>query len=145
MITKFEVDTENFEVYFDNDKKIHVCKDKMTGEETSLKSIGILMQMGVLKPLNEKTPSDLNKKLVGLSGRLDSLEGKISDVLGNLGASSKPIKSEKPKTKAKKEEKEEKSNNRRNIVEKILQQTIEEADSDVVEENEEEKDVWSEI
>jgi len=144
MITKFEVDTENFEVYFDNDKKIHVCKDKMTGEETSLKSIGILMQMGVLKPLNEKTPSDLNKKLVGLSGRLDSLEGKITDALKNLGASSKPIKVEKTKIKVKKEKKE-KSNNRRNIVEKILQQTIEDADSDVVVDDKEEKDVWSEI
>lgn len=126
IVKKFEINTDDFKVYFDNTKKAHICENVETGEKTNLRCVGILMQMGVLKPL------EFSKETVDISPlieRIDKLEEKINKLLGK-----KPIK-EKPKEK--KEEQE--------IKKYIMDNVLEKVDEEISTESDEEIDNWEEI
>jgi hypothetical protein len=68
--TKFEVNTEDFKITFDNKNKTHVCESLDTGEKTNIGVLGILMQMGIIKPVE----GDVEQKIKTLSERLNELE-----------------------------------------------------------------------
>lgn len=71
----YEIDEETFKVEFDNSKKVHVAVNKKTGEKTNISVLGVLMQMGILKPGND---SDITSvKLDSISKRLENIESKV--------------------------------------------------------------------
>jgi len=155
---KFKVNTKEFKIYFDNDKKTHVCENLNTGERTNIGVLGILMQMGILKPTEDKATEE---KITSLSEKINNLELKIDDLIKNIGSVSKPVVEETPKEEeleeAKPEEiveepEEEKPTSEMNerIMKKVLEQSKEEPEeateeSDVVAESDEEVDNWMNI
>ena len=80
--TKFEVNTEDFKVIFDNEKKTHVCESLDTGEKTNIGVLGILMQMGIIKPVD----GVVEEKIKTLSERLNDLETKINDIINKINS-----------------------------------------------------------
>jgi len=154
--TKFKVNTEDFKIYFDNNKKTHVCENVETGEKTNVGVLGILMQMGILKPIEENRGTDDRIKF--LSEKIESLENKINEVMKGMDII--PIKErgkeieedlEKPE---KEVEEKPKSEIKKRIMKKVLEQTEEkeepeeketEEESDAVVESDEEIDNWMKI
>jgi hypothetical protein len=88
----YEIDTENFEITFDNTKKVHVAKNRKTGEETNINVLGILMQMGILKPGSEKDSTRV--KVDQVLKRLESIESRVGIAPQKIQA--KPEVKEKP-------------------------------------------------
>lgn len=135
--TKFRINTEEFKVYFDNNKKTHVCENVETGEKTNIGVLGIFMQMGILKPMEQEKTSE--EKITFLSDRISQLEEKIDDLMKNLDTivrKSEIKKIEEVETKAEEElEPEEtkievgekpKSEIKKRIMKKVLEQAEEE-------------------
>ena len=163
--TKFKVNTEDFKIYFDNNKKTHVCENVQTGEKTNIGFIGILMQMGILKSIEENRGMDDRIKF--LSEKIESLENKINEVMKSID--SIPIKErreeveehlEEPEEEAEEEpekvEEKPKSEIKKRIMKKVLEQTEKkeepekteeepEEESDAVVESDEEIDNWMRI
>ena len=155
--TKFYLNTENFKIYFDNEKKTHVCEDLETGEKTNIGVLGTFLQMGILKT-SDDNPNNPDDRLSYLMDKVVSLEKKLTE----LSTETKPKKvdiqeiqqgSEQPKRepvlkKHPKSDEEEPTINQR-IMEKILEKTIEEENKeppkDVNVESNEEIDNWMEI
>jgi hypothetical protein len=156
---KFEVNTDDFKIYFDNDKKTYVCENLETGEKTNIGVIGIFLQMGIIKPVEEKT----DDKIKIITEKLSSLEMKLDQMTKNVNnASVKPEKEETEESEETIEEEEKvqekpKSEIRDRIMKKVLKQAEEETeepeeavegepeDSDVVSESDEEIENWNEI
>lgn len=148
MPTKFELNTENYKIYFNNEKKTHVCKSIETGEETNIGVLGILMQMGILKPVEDE---DKNiQKLMVLSRRVDELENKLNNMYKASESAAEQIASgdvsrfEEQLEELKKPRKS-RSEIKKRIMEKVLESTEEEKASDVSEESREELENWMEI
>jgi hypothetical protein len=165
--TKFRINTDDFKIYFDNSKKTHVCENVETGEKTNIGVLGILMQMGILKPIEENRGMDDRIKF--LSEKIESLENKINEVMKSID--SVPIKERQKEIEQKTEEPEEeieeeseeveekpKSEIKKRIMKKVLEQTeekeepeekvneeVEEEESDAVVESDEEIDNWMKI
>jgi hypothetical protein len=142
---KFKINTEDFKIYFDNTKKTHVAENIETGEKTNIGVLGILMQMGIVQPLEDKSVDKVSE-------RLDNIERKIDDLTGNIGS----IKTGEEKEPSAEVTKKPKSEINERIMKKVLEQseetegveeetTEEEPESDVVEESDEEVDNWNEI
>ena len=167
--TKFSLNTDNFKVYFDNEKKTHVCEDLETGEKTNIGVLGTFLQMGILKTIDDNTsnPDDrlsyLMDKVVSLEKKLDKLsiepilkKPKISGEVNLKKAEIHEIQEEGldlPKRepilkKYSKSDEEEPTINQR-IIKKILEKTTEEENKeppkDVNVESTEEIDNWMEI
>ena len=133
---KFKVNTKDFKIYFDNDKKTHVCENLNTGEKTNIGVLGILMQMGILKPIEDKTTEE---KLLLLSEGISNLEAKIDNLIKNVdGLASKPAVKETPKEEEVREEKPKSEMNER-IMKKVLEQTKEEKEEPVEKDEAEEE------
>lgn len=139
---KFKINTKDFKIYFDNNKKTHVCENLTTGEKTNIGVLGILMQMGILKSIEDKATEE---KIVSLSEKISNLEAKINDVLKNVGSVSEPEVEETPKEEEVEEErpeeiveepKEEKPKSEMN--ERIMKKVLEQSKEEPVEETEEE-------
>ena len=141
--TKFKVNTDDFKVYFDNKKKTHICENVETGEKTNIGVLVILMQMGILKPIEENR--GMEERIKFLSEKIDSLENKIDEVMrktdnitiidrkrGVKEEFEEPVEEEEPKSEIKKR-----------IMKKVLEQTEEpskEEEEEPDEENEEEQE-----
>jgi uncharacterized phage infection (PIP) family protein YhgE len=154
---KFEVNNEDFKIYFDNDKKTHVCENLETGEKTNIGVLGIFLQMGIIKPMEEKT----DDKIKIITEKLSSLEMKLDQMTKNVN--NVPFKpeeeavQEEPFIEEKEVQEKPKSEIRDRIMKKVLKQAEEEAeepeeavqeepeDSDVVSESDEEIENWNEI
>ncbi|MCD6226714.1 MAG: hypothetical protein J7J93_02890 [Candidatus Aenigmarchaeota archaeon] len=132
---KFELNTKDFKIYFDNVKKTHICENLETGEKTNLGCLGILMQMGILRPINNSYNN--NQNLTSLVKRLDDLEEKVNNIIQKL-QQEKEGKTIKIKKKSDDELKE-------HIMEKVLEKTREPEDENINQESEEEIDNWMEI
>jgi hypothetical protein len=146
--TKFKVNTEDFKIYFDNNKKTHVCENVQTGEKTNIGVLGILMQMGILKPIEENR--GIEERIKFLSEKIDSLENKINEVMKSIG--NIPIKErgkgieedleepedveEEPK---KEVEEKPKSEIKKRIMKKVLEQTEKKEEPEKTEEEPEEE------
>ena len=149
---KFKINTKDFKIYFDNNKKTHVSENLNTGEKTNIGVLGILMQMGILKPIEDKTTEE---KLLSLSEGISNLEAKIDNLIKNVdGLVSKPEVKKTPKEEEVREEKPKSEMNER-IMKKVLEQTKEEpvekdeteeeSPEDVEIESDEEIDNWMKI
>jgi chromosome segregation ATPase len=146
--TKFRINTEDFKIYFDNKKKTHVCENVETGEKTNIGVLGILMQMGILKPVEERTEESIKS----LSERLNELEAKVNDIMKNIDGivvkkeevEERVEKIEEEKTEEKVEEKP-KSEIKERIMKKVLEKAEEEKPEEVIVEDEEELKTWMEI
>lgn len=169
--TKFELNMDDFKVYFDNNRKTHVCKSISTGEETNVGVLGVLMQMGIIKPIEESI--EVDKKLSTLLVRVEGLESKLNDLHKKIETLEKgPVEKEeevvieekKPQEEELKEEmveeplikevepmvEEKKEGLKTDIKEHIMEKAIEEAKKeepaeDVNVESKEEIDNWMEI
>ncbi len=158
--TKFEVNTEDFKITFDNKKKTHVCESLDTGEKTNIGVLGILMQMGILKPVEE----GMEEKIKTLSERLNELEAKINDIIKKVNSVSTEVEEAPEAAEIVEEEAKPESGIKERIMKKVLRATekptsepedefdedevdIEEieAKSDVAEESEEEIKNWMDI
>jgi hypothetical protein len=162
---KFKINTDDFKIFFDNNKKTHVCENVQTGEKTNIGVLGILMQMGILKPIEENR--GIEERIKFLSEKIDSLENKINEVMKSIG--NIPVKERKKEVDEDLEEPEEENNEEPDIVEekpkseikkrimkKVLEQTEEkeepekteeepEEESDAVVESDEEIENWMKI
>lgn len=148
---KFEVNTDDFKIYFDNTRKTHVCENIETGEKTNIGVLGIFLQMGIIKPIEEKT--DDRMKII--SEKLSNLEVKLDEITKNInGIVVKPEEESYVKDEGVQEK--PKSEIRERIMKKVLKQAEEETEeepveeeepeeSDVVKESEEEIENWNEI
>ena len=136
---KFKVNTKDFKIYFDNDKKTYVCESLDTGEKTNIGVLGILMQMGILKPIEDKATEE---KILSLMERISNLESKIDDLIKNVGSENKSEVKETPKEEVK-EKPKSKINER--IMKKVLEQSEEETDEESSDEEIEEEPADVEI
>ena len=148
---KFEVNTDDFKIYFDNTRKTHVCENIETGEKTNIGVLGIFLQMGIIKPIEEKT--DDRMKII--SEKLSNLEVKLDEITKNInGIVVKPEEESYVKDEGVQEK--PKSEIRERIMKKVLKRAEEETEeepveeeepeeSDVVKESEEEIENWNEI
>jgi len=132
---KFKINTKDFKIFFDNNKKTYVCENLDTGEKTNIGVLGILMQMGILKPIEDKATEE---KLLSLSERISILESKIDDLIKNIGSVGKSEVEEIPKEEVKEDPKSE-MNER--IMKKVLEQSKEEPVEETETEEEPEEDV----
>jgi hypothetical protein len=82
----YELDTENFDLIFDNKKKIHIAVNKKTGEETNISVLGILLQMGVLKSAKESEIAKIDKILE----KLKSIQARVGIKVDNFTVQEKP-------------------------------------------------------
>ncbi len=155
--TKFEVNTEDFKISFDNKKKTHICESLDTGERTNIGVLGILMQMGILKPVED----GVEEKIKTLSERLNELEIKINDIIKKVNnVSTEMEEAEETPEEAIVEEFEPKSEINERIMKNVLENNepktesepeeeveIEdiEAKSDVRLESQEEIDNWMDV
>ncbi len=134
LANKFELNTKDFKIYFDNMKKTHICENLDTGEKTNLGCLGILMQMGILTPTNNnQNPQDISS----LIKRIDELEEKIDNIVQG------PYKEKKPKQE--KPEKQPEEDIKEHIMETVLEKAEETEDSDVNQETNEEVDNWMNV
>lgn len=159
--TKFEVNTEDFRISFDNKKKTHVCENLDTGEKTNIGVLGILMQMGILKPVED----GVVEKIKTLSERLNDLETKINNIIKKVNSVSTEIE-EREEAPEEVEVVEEEVKPKSEINERIMKNVLEtsepktesepaedeemeiediEAKSDVAAESEEEIKNWMDI
>ena len=158
--TKFCLNTNDYKIYFDNEKKTYVCEDLETGEKTNIGVLGTFLQMGILKTI-EDNPTNPDERVAYLMDKVVSLEQKLGTTLQSItvekprvkgpeipeeGSKRQPILKKQPKT-----EEEEPSINQR-VMEKILEKTIEEENEEkppkeknVNVESNEEIDNWMDI
>ena len=78
--TKFRLDLENYRIYFDNEKKTHVCEDIETGEKTNIGVIGTFLQMGILKAIEDSPDGSNNPddRIAYLMDKVMSLEQRLN-------------------------------------------------------------------
>jgi len=131
--TKFKINTEDFKIYFDNKEKTHICESNETGEKTNIGVLGIFLQMGILKILDDKPQVRIDI----LTKRLDEIEKQLENPLTNV----KPLeKKEELKEKLEKEplikearkieeepilkKEPKKSEIKERIMEKVLEKTV---------------------
>jgi len=159
---KFELNTEDFKINFDNNKKTHICESLDTGEKTNIGVLGILMQMGIIKSVEE----GVDEKIKTLSERLNELETKINEIIKRIDSSSrtegKVVEKVESKEIETEEEVEPKSEINKRIMKNVLETTekpeteeepaeeievvdLEAKNSNVRAESQEEIDNWLEI
>lgn len=119
ILTKFKINTEDFKIYFDNKKKTHVCENIETGEKTNIGCLGILMQMGILKSIDE----DRSEELSLLSQRLEELGSKVESLSEKVG-----VPKEKKEEMTKKIPAEEKPKSE--IKERVMKAAMEKVEKD---------------
>lgn len=153
---KFEINTEDFKIYFDNNKKTHVCENLGTGEKTNIGFFGILLQMGIIRAIDERT----DNLMKDISAKLESLESKIENLTRRIDEISvEPGRSQEPENIQEEVEETPKSDIKERIMKNVLDQsevpTEEEAieektpeetpKSDVLAESKEEIENWEDI
>ncbi len=147
IVEKYKLNTDDFKVYFDNNKKTHVAENKETGEKTNIGVLGIFLEMGILKPLNEEDKLvELNKRINDLEKKIDMLTDKIENIQMNQafskssfeGKSGENIEDEKT------DDEKPKFDIREKIIEKSIKK-IRKYDEDVIKDTEDQEEVWEEI
>ncbi|MBU5688046.1 MAG: hypothetical protein KQA31_01400, partial [Candidatus Aenigmarchaeota archaeon] len=78
IVEKYKLNTEDFKIYFDNTKKTHVAENIETGEKTNIGVLGIFLEMGILRPLDEQD------KLVEIKQKISELEKKIEVLIDKV-------------------------------------------------------------
>jgi len=143
IVQKYKLNTEDFKIYFDNSKKTHVAENIETGEKTNIGVLGILLEMGILRPLDEEDKLvELKQKIAELEKKIDSLIDKVETLQMNQAYTHGKVEEEE-------EEKiEEEEKPKFDIREKIIEKSIKKMrkyDEDVIKDTEEQEEVWEEI
>jgi hypothetical protein len=148
LVKKFVLNTGDFQIYFDNDKKTYVALNMETGEKTNVGVLGTFLQMGILKPLEEIEKKDvILQKLHELEEEINKLREAV-DNLNHVDVKKEP---EKPvETSEELQVKEEVTNEepKSEIVEQIMEKTLEKLSKEreeSQEETDEELKNWLEI
>lgn len=152
IVTKYRLNTDDFKIYFDNSKKTHIAENMETGEKTNIGVLGIFLEMGILKPLNEESRLEkLESTVKNLTSEIQNLSSKIETLQFNVASSVKDEKQEdynEVEEEVEQEHVEEEKKQRFDIREKIMEKSIKKMrkyDEDVIKDNEEQEDVWEEI
>ncbi|MBU5689601.1 MAG: hypothetical protein QXM68_01255 [Candidatus Aenigmatarchaeota archaeon] len=152
IVTKYKLNTDDFKVYFDNNKKTHIAENIETGEKTNIGVLGIFLEMGILKPLNEESRLEkLETAVKNLSEQIQSLSSKIETLQFNLASSVKHDEEEEEEEQIEEEPEVEEETEKKpkfDIKEKIIEKSIKKMtkyDQDVIKDSDEEEDVWEEI
>ena len=135
--TKFELNTEDFKINFDNQKKTHVCESLDTGEKTNIGVLGILMQMGIIKPVEK----GIDEKIKTLSERLNELETKINEIIKKVDSTSKTERSVEETETKEIEEQEEEIKPKSEIKKRIMKKVMETAEEPEIEEEPDEDEI----
>ena len=145
IVTKFRLNTDDFKVFFDNEKKTHVAENLETGEKTNIGVLGIFLQMGILQPEEEAEKYSLVQRLGFLEDTVNSLAKEINQLR------LEPTKQMKEDEEVK-EESEEKSIKKKklkfDVKEKIMERALEgmnDKENNVEEESEHEIENWGDI
>ncbi len=145
IVTKFRLNTDDFKVFFDNEKKTHVAENLETGEKTNIGVLGIFLQMGILQPEEEAEKYSLVQRLGFLEDTVNSLAKEINQIR------LEPVKQPK-EDEGVKEESEEKSIKKKklkfDVKEKIMERALEgmnDKENNIKEESEQEIENWGDI
>jgi len=154
IVEKYKLNTEDFKIYFDNNKKTHVAENMETGEKTNIGVLGIFLEMGILRPLDEQEKlTEIKQKMVEIEKKIDSLMDKIETIqINQVQTNFKEQKEEEISEEQVEEEdiekEEEKEKPKFDIREKIIEKSIKKMrkyDEDVIKDTEDQEDVWEEI
>ena len=130
---KFKLNTEDFKVYFDNNKKTYVAENIETGEKTNIGVLGVLMQMGILKAIDEKE----EKRIESILERLRKLEEKVD----GMTKEKEPTETKEEQKEVKEEtEEEKKSEIKERIIDNVLKQAEKESEEEKSKEKKEENE-----
>jgi peptidoglycan hydrolase CwlO-like protein len=142
IVQKYKLNTEDFKIYFDNSKKTHVAENIETGEKTNIGVLGILLEMGILRPLDEEDKLvELKQKIAELEKKIDSLIDKVETLQMNQAYTHGKVEGEEEKIE---EEEKPKFDIREKIIEKSIKK-MRKYDEDVIKDTEEQEEVWEEI
>ena len=130
---KFKLNTEDFKVYFDNNKKTYVAENIETGEKTNIGVLGVLMQMGILKAIDEKE----EKRIESILEKLRKLEEKVDGMTKEK--ESTETKEEQKEIREETEE-EKKSEIKERIIDNVLKQAEKESEEEKPKEKKEENE-----
>lgn len=146
IVEKYKLNTEDFKIYFDNNKKTHVAENVETGEKTNIGVLGIFLEMGILRPLDEQD------KLVEIKQKISELEKKIEVLIEKLEniQLNQAFKKEDNEIEEEEivEEQEENKKPRFDIREKIIEKSLKKMqkyDENVIKDSKDQEDVWEEI
>lgn len=150
IVTKYKLNTEDFKIYFDNSKKTHIAENIETGEKTNIGVLGIFLEMGILKPLNEEARLEkLESTINNLSNEIHNMSSKIETLQFNISNNVKDKKYDYYKEETEEIEPENlEEKNKFDIREKILEKSIKKMrkyDENIIKDTEEQEDVWEEI
>ncbi|MCX8179401.1 MAG: hypothetical protein N3E38_01525 [Candidatus Aenigmarchaeota archaeon] len=143
IVQKYKLNTEDFKIYFDNNKKTHVAENIETGEKTNIGVLGIFLEMGILRPLDEEDKLiKLERKMAELEKKLEMLIDKVENIQMNFAFSEKKSVETEEKNVEKVKEKP-KFDIREKIIEKSLSKI--KYDENVIKDSDDEEKVWEEI
>jgi hypothetical protein len=157
IVEKYKLNTEDFKIYFDNNKKTHVAENIETGEKTNIGVLGIFLEMGILRPLDEQDKlADLKQRIAEIEKKIDSLIDKVETIQINQSSvqhfkdeeveqkEEEPEEEKEPEEGVEKEQSKPKFDIREKIIEKSINK-IRKYDENVIKDTEEQEDVWEEI
>jgi vacuolar-type H+-ATPase subunit I/STV1 len=145
IVEKYKLNTEDFKIYFDNSKKTHVAENIETGEKTNIGVLGIFLEMGILRPLNEEDKLvELKQKIAEVEKKIDSLIDKVETIQINQSGLQSFKEDEQEVEKVEVEKEKPKFDIREKIIEKSIKK-MRKYDEDVIKDTEEQEDAWEEI
>jgi hypothetical protein len=157
IVEKYKLNTEDFKIYFDNNKKTHVAENIETGEKTNIGVLGIFLEMGILRPLDEQDKlADLKQRIAEIEKKIDSLIDKVETIQINQSSvqhfkdeeveqkEEEPEEEKEPEEGVEKKQSKPKFDIREKIIEKSINK-IRKYDENVIKDTEEQEDVWEEI
>ncbi|MFH8080351.1 MAG: hypothetical protein QXO84_00510 [Candidatus Aenigmatarchaeota archaeon] len=132
IVQKYKLNTEDFKIYFDNNKKTHVAENIETGEKTNIGVLGIFLEMGILRPLDDEDKLvELKRKIEILEKKIELLMEKIENMQFKQVVCEKEVE-EKPKF---------------DIKQKIIEKSLSKIkyDENIIKDDENEEKIWEEI
>ncbi len=79
IVTKFRLNSDDFKIFFDNEKKTHVAENMETGEKTNIGVLGIFLQMGIIKPEEDTERHSVVQRLTFLEDTVNGLIKKFNE------------------------------------------------------------------
>ena len=118
LVKKFRLNTIDFQIYFDNDKKTYVALNIETGEKTNVGVLGIFLQMGILKHFEEIEKKD------AIIQRLEALESKVTNLMKVINNSYQSTDEEIENTVEESQEEIEEKIPKSEVAQNILEKTL---------------------
>ncbi|MFH7904355.1 MAG: hypothetical protein QXQ58_01405 [Candidatus Aenigmatarchaeota archaeon] len=149
IVEKYKLNTEDFKIYFDNNKKTHVAENIETGEKTNIGVLGIFLEMGILRPLDEQDKLvEIKQKISDLEKKIEVLIDKVENIQLNQAFVKKDDQPEEEEETPEDQEIKIKEKPRFDIREKIIEKSLKKIhkyDENVIKDSEDQEEVWEEI